>query len=847
MQKKIRLGFAVGVGILIINAVIPLTLANRAAAMRAAEHAIDKTCAHLFEVLSAYKDAETGQRGFMLSGKQEFLQPYTAGRATVDALLPKLQAELQMNQQQTRRLTELLEIDWAIEQFQEKRIADRRSENWYDPEATAHGKMLMDRLRLVVAELEADERARGDALLQRAMQIERWWHVSLIAITALDLILFIIIFIVTARSMRSELSARDALTELNKNLSGEIVLRTETMSLLEQQSGRLQQIVEMQATLAAAQLNIETFRNAVVERVLALTPATGAVIEMVEDEEMVYTSASGSIAQFVGLRLPRKGSLSGLCVDEKEVMVADDTDTDPRVDRAACKKVGAASMIVAPLLRFGECVGVLKVASNKAHAFDESSLQTLRLMAGFLGAALGNQLQFQKNESLLAERSITLVTLRRELQRREEYERKILQQRQRTEAILETSHEAFICIDAQGNIREWNALAATTFGWSKEEALGKLLDELIIPHRMRAAHQKGMEHYLKTGEGPVLNKRLELTALRRDGVEIPIELTISVLRDGDNIEFPCFLRDISERKQAENTLINQRATLHAITNAIPALVSLFDINERYIYCNDEYTKIFGVPAEKIIGQTIQQFVGETVYLECKPHIDRSLAGETVVYERTMPTLIGLRHQECRHIPQFNAEGEPAGFYLIAWDITERKTQEIEWQSRASIDELTGLSNRASFTESLNSLLAHHARNHTSLAVMYLDIDRFKHVNDTYGHAAGDALLQAFAKHLQSSVRQSDVVGRFGGDEFCIVLDDIKTPANAVSVAEKILSAVQAPVLFENHTLTISSSVGIAFMKPPHFDSAQLIAAADQALYKAKQAGRNCYDLDVISA
>jgi diguanylate cyclase (GGDEF)-like protein len=249
----------------------------------------------------------------------------------------------------------------------------------------------------------------------------------------------------------------------------------------------------------------------------------------------------------------------------------------------------------------------------------------------------------------------------------------------------------------------------------------------------------------------------------------------------------------------------------------------------------------------MLGRTLHDFLGDELYRHSKPHIDAAFAGQAVLYERTIQTQLGVRHQECRHIPQTDDNGQPNGFYLTAWDITERKTQELEWQSRASIDHLTGLLNRAAFEEMLALALQRHQRNHNALALLYLDIDRFKHINDTYGHAAGDALLKKFAECLRIAVRTVDSVGRLGGDEFCIVLDNIRTPANAIGVAEKILDLAQVPLQFDGHTLTISTSIGIAFIPAPELSGAEYIARADAALYQAKQAGRNGYALEVVGA
>lgn len=842
MLRKLRYGIVLGLAILVVDAVVPLILAHRVADMRAAADGAHDLTAQLRTLLSAFQDAETGQRGFMLTGQESFLDPYLQGRRSLDVLLPQIGLAVR-DPQQIERWQRLRELSAQQADFQQARIELRRRSAAVDVEGATRGKHLMDGIRAQIGAMSDREQQHATGLLKQVARMESWSRWSIAIITAIDLILFSVVYAIALRALRAQRRTQDALEQSHAQLSHEIDLRNTAMEQLEWHAGRLNEIVLMQATLAQAQLDSGVFLEQIVRKILKVTSASGAVVEMIDGEDMLYQAASGAVAGFVGLRLRRSGSLSGQCVAENKMLIATDTWQDPRVDRAACDKVGARSMIVVPLRREGETIGVLKIMAGKPDAFIPSDIHTVQLMAGFLGAALGHQLHFEKNKALLSERSDTLAQLEHELERRQEYERLLLGQRQRTDTILESAHEAFICIDQQGVVREWNATSASTFGWSKEEALGQPLTSLIIPDRFREAHNRGIAHFLKTGAGPVLNRRIELPALRRDGREIPIELTISAVPFEDRQEFPCFLRDISERKQAEAALLHQQATLRALTDAIPALVAFVDADEIYRYCNQQYEVIFGVAPEKIIGTTLQQFLGDTLYQRCHDYFKRSLAGETVVYERTIQMPTGLHHQECRHVPQFDAAGNPSGFYVIAWDITQRKTQEIEWQSRASTDQLTGLMSRAHFIETLTMAVSNHQRANAALAVLYLDVDRFKQINDTYGHAAGDTVLQAFAEYLKISVRQADVIGRLGGDEFCILLDNIRTPDNAAVVAEKILALARIPVTYGNHQLSISTSIGIAFVHSITASGEELIAHADGALYKAKQAGRNCFVLD----
>lgn len=172
------------------------------------------------------------------------------------------------------------------------------------------------------------------------------------------------------------------------------------MSNIQELGERLTEIIDTQSILASAEFDLSAFMQIVVNRMQAMTPATGAVVELVQGDEMVYEAASGTLGPYVGTRLPKSKSLSGMCVADREVKIANDTASDARVDAAACAQVGAASMICVPLFRRGESVGVLKVASSKVSAFSERDVLTLQLMAGMLGGALGQQLEVDRRKEL---------------------------------------------------------------------------------------------------------------------------------------------------------------------------------------------------------------------------------------------------------------------------------------------------------------------------------------------------------------------------------------------------------------------------------------------------------------
>ena len=175
------------------------------------------------------------------------------------------------------------------------------------------------------------------------------------------------------------------------------------------------------------------------------------------------------------------------------------------------------------------------------------------------------------------------------------------------------------------------------------------------------------------------------------------------------------------------------------------------------------------------------------------------------------------------------------------DITDRKRAEEAAQSAAQSDPLTGLANRRAFHDSLRMALARSRRSGNDIAVLYLDLDRFKPVNDKFGHAAGDRLLRHVALRLRGCVRTSDTVARFGGDEFVVLLEDLRDREHAVAVVEKIIEEMRRPLNLEGFEVAVTTSIGLAYAHP-NADPDSLVKRADKALYEAKAAGRDCFSV-----
>ena len=297
-------------------------------------------------------------------------------------------------------------------------------------------------------------------------------------------------------------------------------------------------------------------------------------------------------------------------------------------------------------------------------------------------------------------------------------------------------------------------------------------------------------------------------------------------------------RDITARVRAEEALSLSERSMRAITDNIPALIAHVDIEQRYTFVNAFVGRVFGIAPETMIGKTIREARGEKLYAELEPHITAALRGETVGFEGIGEVAGRVYHYQSNYVPDRDAEGNVQGLFALTFDITELKIAQAKLDHLARIDGLSGVANRRYFEEHLAESLARSRRQGTALALLCVDIDHFKSINDKHGHPVGDAIIVAFAEKLESCVREDDLVARLGGDEFVLLIEN-PGPESGRNIAEKLLSVLKQPLQVDGSTLGVSASIGVAYS--PHASSAKaLMDLADQALYAAKRAGRNTY-------
>jgi diguanylate cyclase (GGDEF)-like protein/PAS domain S-box-containing protein len=302
-------------------------------------------------------------------------------------------------------------------------------------------------------------------------------------------------------------------------------------------------------------------------------------------------------------------------------------------------------------------------------------------------------------------------------------------------------------------------------------------------------------------------------------------------------------QDITSRVEAERALRRSEETYRQIVDTAREGVWLVDEEARTSFVNTRMAEILGYAPDEMLGKPFYEFVDE----KDRPDAEKRFANRQN----------GMSEQhDCRFrrkdgedvwtivsaCPMYNADGSFAGSLGMITDITERKQHEemVWWQ--AYHDPLTQLPNRALFEDRLGQLLVMSHRQGGHVAVLFLDLDRFKHVNDTLGHGIGDRLLKVVAERLTGCLRAEDTIARMGGDEFTVLLPGIDQPESAAKVAQKLLDALAQPIVIDGQELFAAGSIGISIFPEDGQDPQTLLKHADVAMYRAKEQGGNGYYL-----
>ncbi|MFY9780777.1 MAG: EAL domain-containing protein [Candidatus Baltobacteraceae bacterium] len=440
-------------------------------------------------------------------------------------------------------------------------------------------------------------------------------------------------------------------------------------------------------------------------------------------------------------------------------------------------------------------------------------------------------------------------------------------------AIVESSFDPIFSRSIDGIIASWNSAAERLFGFTAGEIVGKSV-EILIPERYRNVRLEKLE-CLDRGERI---EPFDTVFRRKGGSEVEVSVTASPIKDesGAIVGISTIARDISERKQWEETRLRLASIVECSDDAIVSR-SLDGVITTW---NSAAERLFGFAAEELIGKSMWILIPESHHDEQLEIFARLGRGERIEsFETTRRRKDGSLVEVSMTIsPLKDESGSSAGVSVIARDITEmkriqralvqakdaaqaaqkamesakellehevaeRKGAEAQLRYAAYHDALTGLLNRPSFLDRLKRALER-TRRHPALrvAVLFVDIDRFKVINDSLGHVAGDQLLAAFGERLTNCLRSYDVVARLGGDEFTILLDDVASARDATLTAERMQRAIKQPFSIAGRDVSITASIGIALGEPGVENAEAMLRDADTAMYRAKELGRARYEV-----
>lgn len=430
-------------------------------------------------------------------------------------------------------------------------------------------------------------------------------------------------------------------------------------------------------------------------------------------------------------------------------------------------------------------------------------------------------------------------------------EKQLVQQLRESEAqlrnLFDGSSDLIQSLSADGRILLANRAWHTLLGYSHEEMAKMNIYDIIRPayceqwttivRRLLAHEQVGLlEIPFRTKDGQVLDMEGNVTAEFEAGKPV-------VLRG--------IYRNVTERKRAEHALLQAKgeaeklsAELNGYIAAIGqlALVSVTDRGGRIIHANDRFCEVSGYSIEELIGQNHRILKSNMHSKEFFVDMWATITGGNIWHEEICNRKKNgdLYWVDSTIVPLKNDEGNIFRFLSVRIDVSERKKAEQQSLELATHDALTGLPNRRLLQDRLALALAHARRNKNKIAVLFLDLDHFKTINDSLGHDAGDLLLQQVSAKLTAAIRGEDTVARQGGDEFIILLTDITEEKDAAAVAQKILNELLQPITINGQDLQIGASIGIALFPSDGNDSNTLLKHSDAAMYRAKQSGRNKY-------
>ena len=424
-------------------------------------------------------------------------------------------------------------------------------------------------------------------------------------------------------------------------------------------------------------------------------------------------------------------------------------------------------------------------------------------------------------------------------------------ERKRTEEALREAEERFrrsfedaaigmALVGTDGRFLRTNRSLCDLLGYREEELLEKTFQDITHPDDLDA----DLDQVRRMLVGEIRTYQMEKRYFHKEGQVVWVLLSVSLVHDeeGEPLYFVSQIQDVSERKRAEQMIRSAEQHYRTLVEQIPAVTYIDPVD-------DPDTSLYTSPQiEQMLGYTPQEWQNEKLWPKCLHPDDRERVlaadkrfeaggGEPFREEYRLlakdDSVVWVREEA---VLVRDEAGEPLYWQGVFYDLTERKALEERVHYQALHDPLTDLPNRRLFMDRLGQALRRTMRSHHQVAVLFMDLDGFKVINDSLGHEVGDLLLTVVAQRLRRCLRPEDTLARFGGDEFVVLIEALDDPAQAVQVAERITEELRKPFIIEARDLYVLASIGISLGDARTHDPDDLLREADTAMYRAKDEG-----------
>lgn len=402
-------------------------------------------------------------------------------------------------------------------------------------------------------------------------------------------------------------------------------------------------------------------------------------------------------------------------------------------------------------------------------------------------------------------------------------------------AIFDLTPNYVLQSDAEGRLSYLNPAVRRLLGLAPDAALEGLHIAQYLPPQSRARYEAEVLPALQRegywfGRGELLDGA---------GQVVPVETTVLMHRNaaGAAETISMILRNISAELQAQRERRRSEAILQAVAQNSQALISVIDPDYRVLFINDAFAATHGVSPAASVGRPVAELIGDAAFQHTLPFIRAALQGQRGQFERRRGAPGEALYLQIQYAPLRSESGEIEGVIGISHGISDIKREEQRLRDASHTDALTQLLNRSGFAAQVQERLDQAHEQHDWVALLYLDLDRFKPVNDNHGHPIGDALLKAVAGRLRHALRGEDIVARLGGDEFAVFLPHLAHTGDAQLIADKLVHAIGQLFTLGPLQLQIGASVGFCAVPAVQAELDSLVARADAALYQAKREGR----------